>query len=429
MKPEKKINNAQKSKKIPKKKGNNNNIVIIAVAAIIIIGAFVLLTGGSQKTEPAQKMTLKEVRDLIDKEYGDRGGAGTNTPPVKDDYLPILLPKAAGKMPDFAVTNAMTLKAYKYATEHPEVLEQIPCYCGCGDHGSIVSEGKPHKSVRDCFVSDSGVYDDHASFCDVCVGIATKTQSYFPTGIPVTGLSASQSASQATPAPSVDLSTLSLPDSFKSIADGLKLTPAGVNRAYFVNRKTIEGTEMKAYISQQVEPDGFYGKKEIGIYSADFSTNSWIELRDLGYDSKNDASIKAKIQPEMKNIVTTRPLIYGHSQNVDNVVKLMNDPNSMNTSYSIYKPLLDAVNYQDAAYALVLSEKTGFSDMDYMSLTPAGGKVELVKAFSITDAKSVPAGLAKYNPETKGNVLVIKLTDELSTVQAESDNIDAVART
>lgn len=429
MKPEKKINNAQKSKKIPKKKGNNNNIVIIAVAAIIIIGAFVLLTGGSQKTEPAQKMTLKEVRDLIDKEYGDRGGAGTNTPPVKDNYLPILLPKAAGKMPDFAVTNAMTLKAYKYATEHPEVLEQIPCYCGCGDHGSIVSEGKPHKSVRDCFVSDSGVYDDHASFCDVCVGIATKTQSYFPT-IPVTGLSASQSASQATPAPSVDLSTLSLPDSFKSIADGLKLTPAGVNRAYFVNTKTLAGTGLETPILQgQVQATGFYGKKIIGMYSADFSTDSWIELHDLGYDSKNDASIKTKIQPGMKNIVTTRPLIYGHSQNVDNVAKLMNDPNSMNTSYSTYKPLLDAVDYQNAAYALVLSEKTGFSDMNYMSLTPAGGKVELVKAFSITDAKSVPAGLAKYNPETKGNVLVIKLTDELSTVQAESDNIDAVART
>ncbi|MFZ3168969.1 MAG: hypothetical protein WA130_15250, partial [Candidatus Methanoperedens sp.] len=167
----------------------------------------------------------------------------------------------------------------------------------------------------------------------------------------------------------------------------------------------------------------------IGMYSADFSPNSWIELHDLGYDSKNDASIKAKIQPEMKNIVITRPLIYGHSQNVDNVAKLMNEPNSMITSYSTYKPLLDAVDYQNAAYALVLSEKTNFSDMNYMSLTPTGGKVELVKAFSITNPKSIPAGLAKYNPETKGNVLVIKMMGDLSTVQAESDNIDAAART
>ncbi|VVB51483.1 Protein of uncharacterised function with PCYCGC motif protein [uncultured archaeon] len=423
MKPEKKINNAQKSKKIPKKKGNNN-IVIIAVAAIILIGAFVFLTSGSQKTEPTQKMTLKDVRALIDKEYGNRGGVGTNTPPVKDNYLPILSPKAAGKMPDFAVTNAMTLKAYKYATEHPEVLEQIPCYCGCGQHGSVTSNGEPHKFVRDCFISNDGVYDDHASYCDVCVGIATKAQSYFPTGIPVTGLSA------VTPAPSTDLSTLSLPDNFKSIADGLKLTPAGANRAYFVNTKMIAGTEMEAQILQgQVQQIGFYGKKIIGMYSADFSPNSWVELHDLGYDSKNDASIKAKIQPEMKNIVITRPLIYGHSQNADNVAKLMNDPNSMNTSYSMYKPLLDVVDYQNSAYALVIMEMTKFSDMNYMSLTPAGGKVELVKAFSITNAKSIPEGLAKYNPETKGNVLVIKMTDVLSTIQAENDNIDAVAKT
>ncbi len=422
MKPEKKLDDAKKSKKIPKKKGNNN-IVIIAVAAIILIGVFFLLPGDSQKTDTKQKMTLKEVRALIDKEYGNRGGSGTNTPPVVDNYLPILTPRPAGKLPDFAVTNAMTLKAYKYATEHPEVLEQIPCYCGCGDHGSITSGGKPHMSVRDCFISNDGVYDDHASFCDVCVGIATKTQSYFPTGIPVTGLSA------VTPAPSIDLSTLSLPGNFKSLADGLKLTPAGVNRAYFVNRKMIAGTQMQAQILKQVEPDGFYGKNEIGLYSADFSPNSWIELRDLGYDSTNDASIKAKIQPEMKNIVMTRPLIYGHSQNVDNVAKLINDPNSMATSYSDYKPLLDAVDYQNAAYALVISEKTGFSDMNYESLTSAGGNVELVRAFRITDTKSVPAGLAKYNPETKGNILVIKMTGDIFTVQAENDNIDAVAKT
>ena len=101
----------------------------------------------------------------------------------------------------------------------------------------------------------------------------------------------------------------------------------------------------------------------------------------------------------------------------------------MNTSYSAYKPLLDAVDYRNAAYALVLAEKTRFSDMNYMSITPATSKVELVRAFSITDTKAVPAGFGKYNPETKGNILVIKMTGDLATVQAESDNIDAIART
>lgn len=425
MKPEKKLDSAKKSKKIPKKKGNYN-IVLIAVAAIILIGAYALLagTGDSHKTDTKTTMTLKEVRELIDKDYGNKG-SGTNTPPVKDNYIPILFPRKADKLPDYAVTNAMTLKAYKYATEHTEVLEQLPCYCGCGEHGSETSGGKPHRSVRDCYLSDSGDYDSHASFCDVCIGIAVKAQSYLPTGIPVTSLSGSQAA----PAPSVDLSALSLPENFNTLEDGLKFTPAGVSRAYFVNRKMIAGTEIEAQILQQAEPDGFYGKKEIGMYSADFSKNSWIELRDLGYESKNDASIKAKIQPEMKNIVTTRPLVYGHSQNVDNVLKLINDPNAMDTSYSTYKTLLDAVDYKNAAYALVLSEKTMFSDMNYMSITPAESKVELVRAFSITDTKAIPAGFGKYNPETKGNVLVIKVTGDLAKIQAENDNIDAVART
>ena len=277
-------------------------------------------------------------------------------------------------------------------------------------------------SVRDCFISNDGVYDDHASFCDVCVGIASKAQSYFPTGIPTAGLSA------ATPAPSIDLSTLSLPENFKSIADGLKLTQSGINRAYFVNTKLIAGTELeKQLLGKQVQPDGFYGKKIIGMFSADYSTNSWIELHDLGYDSKNDGALKGRTEPGMKNIVFTRPLVYGHVQNVDNVMKLINDANSMNTSYPAFKPLLDAVDYQNAAYALVIETKNKFSDINYMSLTPAGGKIELVRAFHVTDTKSIPAGLGKYNPETKGNILIIKTTGNYAAVMAENDNIDAVA--
>lgn len=422
MKPEKKTVIEKKNKKMPKKKGNNN-ILIIAAAAIILIGAYALFSGGSQTTEPKNTMTLKDVRALIDKEYGNKA-PGTKTPPVRDDYIPILIPRKADKLPDFAVTNAMTLKAYKYATEHPEILEQIPCYCGCGEHGSITSGGEPHMSVRDCFISNDGIYDDHASFCDVCVGIATKAQSYFPTGIPVSGLSA------ATPVQSSDLSTLSLPENFKSVADGLKLTPAGATRAYFINTKLIAGTELEnQLLGRQVQPDGFYGKKIIGMFSADYSTNSWIELHDLGYDSKKDGSLEARTDPGMRNIVITRPLVYGHTQNVENVLKLIYDSNSMNTSYTAFRPLLDAVDYQNAGYALVIETKNKFSDINYMGMTPSGGKIDLVRAFNVTDPASIPSGLSKYNPETKGNILVIKTTGNFAAIMAENDNIDAVART
>ena len=431
MKPDSKAKPEQKAKriKVPKKKGNST-LIIWVVAIILLIGiAYIFLSGDSQTSDNKKKsMTLEELRAQIDSDYIKKGYTGTNTPPVRSDYIPILSPKTAGKLPDYVYTNAMTLSAYKFATEHPEVLEQLPCYCGCGQHGSEASEGRPHRFLRDCFINDKGQYDSHASTCDVCIGLAMKGQNSFPSGI--TKLSASIPDATAVKTSAIDISALSLSDSFKSLADGLNLTPSGVNRAYFVNVKMLTGTEMEAAILEgQVQPDSFYGKKLIGMYSADFSPTSWIEMHDLGYDSTKDTALRGRNEQGMKNIVYTRPLIYGHSQNVDNVLKLMSDPKSMTTSYQTYKPLLDAVDYQNAAYALVMTQPNKFSDINYMSLIPINGKVELVKAYNITDNKSIQTALGKYNPQTKGKILIIKVTGDLATVQAEADNIDAVART
>lgn len=423
MKPEKKA----KKLKVSKKKGNSRLIIAVAGVIILALIANAVLSGDSAKETKKTGMTLKELRTQIDTEYSKKGYSGTNTPPVRDDYIPVLSPKTAGKLPDYVYTNAMTLSAYKYATEHPEVLEQLPCYCGCGQHGSEASEGRPHRFLRDCFINDRGEYDSHASTCDVCIGLAIRAQNNFPSGI--TKLSATTGETPP-PTASTDLSALSLPDNFKSLADGLNLTPSGVNRAYFVNTKMLTGTEMEAaFLEGSVQSDSFYGKKIIGMYSADFSPTSWIEMHDLGYDSTKNTALRGHNEPGMKNIVHTRPLIYGHSQNVDNVLKLMSDPKSMTTSYQAYKPLLDAVDYQSAAYAFVITETNKFSDINYMSLTPVNGKVELVKAYNITDNKSIQTALSKYNPQTKGKILIIKVTGDLATVQSEADNIDAAART
>ncbi len=410
MKPEKTGKNIKATKK------GNNTLIIGAIAVILLAGiAYFVLSG-----EPTPNKTSSEL-----------------------------------KLPSFAYTNPLTLKGYQYATEHPDILEQIPCYCGCGGHSG-------HRFLRDCYIHDDWTYDDHASFCDVCIGEAIKVQDYlaqgktlkearalidqdfgsrFPgenTNTPpvrddyiaiLTPKAAGIPVAAPTPA-GLDLSKYSLPSNFKSLADGLNLSPAGINRAYFINSKMATGTEMEAqFVGGSVQPDSFYGKKIIGMYSADFSPTSWIEIHDLGYDSTKDTTIRARAEEGMKNIIYTRPFIYGHSQNVDNVLKLMKDPKSMSTSYSTYKPLLDAVDYQNAAYALVITEPNKFSDINYMSLTPVSGKIELVKAFNITDNKSIPAGFKTYNPQIKGNILIIKETGDLITVQADNDKIDAEART
>jgi len=59
--------------------------------------------------------------------------------------------------------------AYQFALQRPDVLQYIPCYCGCGMHSN-------HKSNLNCYIDgvqpDGTVqWDVHATQCYVCVEI------------------------------------------------------------------------------------------------------------------------------------------------------------------------------------------------------------------------------------------------------------------
>lgn len=54
--------------------------------------------------------------------------------------------------------------AYRFAAGSPEVLQQMPCYCGCGPMG--------HTSNYACFWNESGQVDAHALGCGICIDIA-----------------------------------------------------------------------------------------------------------------------------------------------------------------------------------------------------------------------------------------------------------------
>ena len=58
--------------------------------------------------------------------------------------------------------------AYQFNVANPDVMKDIPCYCGCGNVG--------HESNYDCYVSnidDKGsiTFDNHALGCSICVDI------------------------------------------------------------------------------------------------------------------------------------------------------------------------------------------------------------------------------------------------------------------
>jgi hypothetical protein len=59
--------------------------------------------------------------------------------------------------------------AYRFALERPDVLQWLPCYCGCGGMG--------HRSNLDCFFQQreapgNFTFEEHGSYCDICVETA-----------------------------------------------------------------------------------------------------------------------------------------------------------------------------------------------------------------------------------------------------------------
>jgi hypothetical protein len=83
------------------------------------------------------------------------------------DYL--LLPEALPSVPrsqgpatlDPALFTGDVAEAYRVARDRPELLEQMPCYCGC-----YVTQG--HQNLLDCFG------DRHPETCPTCVAIALR---------------------------------------------------------------------------------------------------------------------------------------------------------------------------------------------------------------------------------------------------------------
>lgn len=68
----------------------------------------------------------------------------------------------AQELPKFIkAAPAATREAYLYAMARQDVLQYVPCYCGCGQHSG-------HQSNLDCFIKGRAangtfVFDDHGA--------------------------------------------------------------------------------------------------------------------------------------------------------------------------------------------------------------------------------------------------------------------------
>lgn len=70
--------------------------------------------------------------------------------------------------PEMQAAPVAVRDAYRFAVANPEVLTQLPCYCGCGAMG--------HTSNYACYVAGKNAdgtlkFDTHALGCSICVDI------------------------------------------------------------------------------------------------------------------------------------------------------------------------------------------------------------------------------------------------------------------
>ncbi|MFC9539140.1 PCYCGC motif-containing (lipo)protein [Lysinibacillus sp. NPDC056959] len=89
---------------------------------------------------------------------------------------------SADVLPSFLNNKSEDIRlVYQIAGQSTEILEWMPCYCGCG-------ESAGHKSNLNCFIEEKRedgtiVWDDHGTRCLVCLEIAVQAAKMHKDGM------------------------------------------------------------------------------------------------------------------------------------------------------------------------------------------------------------------------------------------------------
>lgn len=221
-----------------------------------------------------------------------------------------------------------------------------------------------------------------------------------------------------------DLSSLSLPENFRSLSDGLKLIPPGISWAYFANLKQGTGVEEAA-----IPNVDFYGMQIIGMLNSEYSENSWVELQDVG---KSVVSVQSRAGDDTDNILSTRPFIFSTKDLTSSVQALIKVPGN-ETAYNTYRSLLEKVDDESAGYAKINTSTLSFANASYIGLISSGNDIIGEIAFSIKDKAVVPLetynnlknsssgrGFRSYDIMMQNNTLIIRMTSNLNNVLSEA---------
>lgn len=137
---------------------------------VLLLSSSLALTACGSETEKEVTKPKEKQEEHTNHSHVQQGDISETTSGI--DVLPSFLSDVDPQIQDI----------YTIAGQHAELLEFIPCYCGCG-------ESVGHKSNKNCFIreiKETGevVWDSHAVTCVNCLEIALESAKMKQDGKP-----------------------------------------------------------------------------------------------------------------------------------------------------------------------------------------------------------------------------------------------------
>lgn len=80
--------------------------------------------------------------------------------------------------PEFVYRSEESLKGYRIAAASQDIMEFVPCYCGCKQ------DAEKYRNLKDCFYDrKTGAFDEHAASCTTCLDEAMDIDQFKKDGL------------------------------------------------------------------------------------------------------------------------------------------------------------------------------------------------------------------------------------------------------
>jgi hypothetical protein len=140
----------------------------IGTAGLLLAGALIATLAGGRQSSPAAPSSPEPA-------------PAPTAAPARVDTMKPAPPGPLPPLPrvDFEPVRPMPVvhEVYEFAARHPEVLQYVPCYCGCERAG--------HNGNHDCFVKSRAStghiveWDAHGLGCAICLEVGRRAMTLF----------------------------------------------------------------------------------------------------------------------------------------------------------------------------------------------------------------------------------------------------------